>query len=220
MANSFHSKPLSTLHLAWAAGFLEGEGSFSSCVTAAQVQKEPIERLAAMFGGRITRRTTKGHGTQPIWVWALPNRRSIEIMMTLYVLMSPRRRQQIETALARWKTQKRILRPHGSSVCGKGHELTDENVYITSAGHRKCRVCALGVKKEMRQRGHLGIAPRKRANWEPARGEENVSAKLSNQEVADIRQRISSGEMQAAIAREYGVTPTLISLIKLGKHRK
>lgn len=225
MANSFHSKPVSALHLSWAAGFIEGEGSFSSagkesaCVTAAQVQKEPIDRLQALFGGRVVQRYTKGHSSKPIWVWSLPARRSIEVMMTLYVLMSPRRQAQIRAALDMWKSQKRILRPHGSSVCGNGHDLTADNVYITSAGHRKCRACALGVKKEMRRRGHLGIAPRKRENWEPARGEQNASAKLSDSEVIDIRAAITSGVRQVDLARKYGVTPALISLIKRGKHR-
>jgi hypothetical protein len=225
VAASFHTRPISTLHLAWAAGFIEGEGSFSvsgrksACVTAAQVQREPIERLQALFGGRVVQRCTKGHSSKPIWVWTLPSRRSIEVMMTLYVLMSPRRQEQIEAALAMWKSQSRILRPHGSNICGNGHELTDDNVYITAAGHKKCRSCALGVKKEMRKRGCLGIAPKKRENWEPARGEQNSSAKLSDQEVIDIRAAIAGGTRQVDLARKYGVTPTLISMIKKGEHR-
>lgn len=59
MLTLFSSKPVSTLQLAWAAGFIEGEGSFSNTVTAAQVQKEPIERLHALFGGRIYQRQNK-----------------------------------------------------------------------------------------------------------------------------------------------------------------
>lgn len=48
--------------LAWAAGFLEGEGSF--CIRsngrwflgAGQVDREPLERLQALFGGNIYKR--------------------------------------------------------------------------------------------------------------------------------------------------------------------
>ena len=47
--------------LYWAAGFLEGEGGFGMygpknawSVQAAQVQKEPLERLKSLFGGSIT----------------------------------------------------------------------------------------------------------------------------------------------------------------------
>ena len=104
-------------------------------------------------------------------------------------------------------------------TCGNGHDLTDENVYLTSAGHRKCRSCALGVKAEMRKRGHLGIVPRKRTNWQVPKGERNASAKLSDREVVEIRAKIAAGAVQSHIAREYGVTPALISLIKLGRHR-
>ncbi len=47
---------LRALH--WAAGFLALEESFGNeraqvCVKAAQVQREPLERLLALFGGKI-----------------------------------------------------------------------------------------------------------------------------------------------------------------------
>lgn len=55
---------ISLVQLGWAAGFLEGEGSFtnggSPCVSAGQVQREPLERLSALFGGRISQRAPKG----------------------------------------------------------------------------------------------------------------------------------------------------------------
>lgn len=224
MANSFHSKPISTLHLAWAAGFIEGEGSFSSvrkgsaCVTAAQVQKEPIERLHALFGGRVTQRVTKGHSTKPIWVWALPARRSIEVMMTLYVLMSPRRQEQILIALNMWKAQKRILRSHNSTHCGNGHELTVDNTYLTNSGHKKCRQCRLASKRALRKRLALGIIPVRRTG-RYQKGELNRTAKLRDSEVLEIKSLLKLGTPQVRIAAQYGVTPTLISMIKLGKHR-
>ena len=98
--------------LFWAAGFLEGEGSFSKgplggpCVSAGQVQKEPLERLEKMFGGSIVQRQTKGFSLKPIWIWSLRAHRSIQVMMTLYTLMSPRRKGQIEIVLNAWKWQK------------------------------------------------------------------------------------------------------------------
>src|SRR3990167_4926258 len=51
------SPSMKDLH--WAAGFIEGEGSFmkhgnSVTVCAAQVQLEPLERLQQFFGGRLT----------------------------------------------------------------------------------------------------------------------------------------------------------------------
>src|SRR5690349_1350424 len=56
--------------LAWAAGFLEGEGSFqrtgrpgkagSMLVSAPQVNAEPLMRLQTILGGRVGLRSRKG----------------------------------------------------------------------------------------------------------------------------------------------------------------
>lgn len=148
---------VSSIQLAWAAGFMEGEGSFSNSakssakVSAAQVQREPLERLQNIFGGKIRSRNTRGFSNNSIWVWALPARRSVEVMMTLYVLMSPRRKQQIETTLNHWKAHKRILRPHGSDTCGRGHALTTDNVYMNGR-HRQCKECKRITKRISRDR--------------------------------------------------------------------
>lgn len=49
-----------------------------------------------------------------------------------------------------------------------------------------------------------------------ARGEKNGQAKLSPVDVATIRSRIAAGDVQRAIARDYGVTFQLISEIGRG----
>ncbi len=155
MADSFHSKPISTLHLAWAAGFMEGEGSFvtqsnSPKVSAAQVQREPLDRLRAMFGGTITSRYTNGFSDKQIWVWSIKARRSAEVMMTLYVLMSPRRQDQIANSLSKWKNA-RTLKPHFSDICIRGHKLTSDNVYRAN-GYTRCKTCQLAAKKRYREK--------------------------------------------------------------------
>lgn len=63
------------LELAWAAGFIDGEGCFTLIkqkdmadeyrrphVTAVQVRREPIDKLAEMFGGSVT-------WTGAAWQW-------------------------------------------------------------------------------------------------------------------------------------------------------
>lgn len=144
----------SSIDLAWAAGFLEGEGSFgnSGCpaVTAAQVQKEPIDRLTALFGGSVKLRTTKGFSTKPIWVWRVNTHRSVEVMMTLYVLMSPKRKGEIERALTLWKTS-RLMKRRGSGLCGRGHLLSGYNAFRVN-GYIKCRTCKNDVRREWRAR--------------------------------------------------------------------
>jgi hypothetical protein len=94
-----------TADLHWAAGFLEGEGFFGKAssgkghrVVARQVQREPLERLLAFFGGSICL-VKPASMKRPIYDWTTSGARARGIMMTLFVLMSPRRKQQIRDAL-------------------------------------------------------------------------------------------------------------------------
>lgn len=93
--------------LFWAAGFIEGEGSFpltrdlarkhqSSRVMATQNEREPLERLVALFGGGICHVSWKlGTG----WQWHTYGSRARGIAMTLFPLMSIRRKGQIRKML-------------------------------------------------------------------------------------------------------------------------
>jgi hypothetical protein len=101
---------LSELH--WAAGFMEGEGSFGFyrnakgprlMMSCAQVCQEPIERLKALFGGN-SRLQEMAAPRQAIWKWQVYGVRAAAGMMTLYSLMAPRRKGQIEQALEGWRT--------------------------------------------------------------------------------------------------------------------
>jgi hypothetical protein len=88
----------STRDIAWAAGIFEGEGSVSSarsCILAIE-QKDPwiLWRLKALFGGNVYRRSTK-----EIWGWQVSGARARGFMMTIFVFLSPRRKEQIKTVL-------------------------------------------------------------------------------------------------------------------------
>lgn len=79
------------LDLAWAAGFLDGEGCFTLSkqsgpthpsqralhVSASQTRREPLDKLQGLFGGKVkehSRTTEKG---TVIWVWILGQRSSV-----------------------------------------------------------------------------------------------------------------------------------------------
>ena len=89
--------------IAWAAGFIEGEGHFRSRsqVTAVQVDVEPLNRLVALFGGSIVPHTRAGnkHGWQASWTWRASGARARGIALTLYPLLSARRQTQIRGML-------------------------------------------------------------------------------------------------------------------------
>jgi hypothetical protein len=88
--------------LAWAAGFLEGEGTFhhtknSQVVKAPQKQREPLEKLQAIFGGSI--RLLRFGDNPNIFLWSVSGTRARGVMTTLFVFMSPARKEQIRAAL-------------------------------------------------------------------------------------------------------------------------
>lgn len=90
--------------LHWAAGFLEGDGSFqpnrnSGMVSAAQVNREPLTKLQKMFGGSIKKTIRRNLNHSNFHVWQVSGPRARGVMMTLYILMSGRRQSQIDVAL-------------------------------------------------------------------------------------------------------------------------
>ena len=90
----------SNIIIAWAAGIIEGEGSFyrhkgSQTVSASQKELDVLFRLQEIFGGNITR-APKG-----IHQWKANGARARGIMMTIYLFMTHRRKIQIRKALGR-----------------------------------------------------------------------------------------------------------------------
>ncbi|MGH9428947.1 MAG: hypothetical protein ACRD2L_21900 [Terriglobia bacterium] len=117
------AKQVTPRQLEWAAGFLEGEGNFSTNsksprVVANQVQKEPLVRLQAMFGGSL-RPVKPVKGRQPQWVWVLYSSSAVGVMMTLYSLMSPLRKDQIRKVLETWRASPR--KPYRSHLRRAGY---------------------------------------------------------------------------------------------------
>jgi hypothetical protein len=100
--------------IAWMAGLLEGEGSFTSrnpkskgriypypAIVVRMTDQEPIQRIANLFGTRISRRKDLPSG-KPLYQATACSAKAAGWMMTLWVEMSPRRRQQIKNSLTAW----------------------------------------------------------------------------------------------------------------------
>lgn len=93
---------ISSRDLGWCAGFLEGEGSFtrgtkgqSLSIRAGQKTREPLDKLQSLLGGRIR----KAHSQNGIYRWTICGARARGVAMTLYSLMSERRKKQIKEGL-------------------------------------------------------------------------------------------------------------------------
>lgn len=85
--------------LGWAAGFLEGEGSFTQSrgarVSASQVNPEPLDYLLRLFGGRISPRYSGRPQDSPYGMWYVTGARARGVVLTLYALMSKKRQAQM-----------------------------------------------------------------------------------------------------------------------------
>ena len=136
---------VNTLDLHWASGFLEAEGSFHFSkqkhlhVAASQVQTEPLKRLKRIFGGNIynhQKARTPNH--RDTLQWMAVGSRAAGVCMTLYSLMSEKRKGQIKEALEGWKSTG--IKPQHWTHCKHGHEFTEASIYMWR-GKRNCRIC-------------------------------------------------------------------------------
>ena len=103
--------------IGWIAGFLEGEGYFHTVgrldntprVEATQVDIGPIDRLYDRFGGKMWLEARGGEigrfrgNRQPLWRWYAYPSVSVQIMMTIWPLVSTKRRIEIEKCLEAWR---------------------------------------------------------------------------------------------------------------------
>lgn len=146
------------VNIAWAAGFIEGEGSFAfrrkknsltgtAAISAVQKQRAPLDRLVLYFGGNIyVRRNRTAFGDSPISVWEITGPKAIALMMTLYAHMSPWRRVQIQKAITHWRSLPgRGVHHREKTHCPKGHPYDQFMERLRKNGertvHRKCRAC-------------------------------------------------------------------------------
>ena len=122
--------PITSIEIGWVAGFLEGEGCFRSegsagktpRIDATQVEYSPIARLIDLFGGHSWLEERQKPFHQPAYKWYLRGPMSIQVMMTIYPLMSPKRKKEIERCIKNWRDAKgRSLPPR--TTCNNGHDL-------------------------------------------------------------------------------------------------
>jgi len=127
---------VTTVDLAWAAGFLEGEGSFrfsqrdtgrphgTPTVTAAQKDPESLKRLHTLFSGnvptpyiaRVNRKECR------VYQWRIYGERAVGVMYALYPWMSGYRKAQIRAAISGWRGAPGQNKPR--LKCRRGHDTS------------------------------------------------------------------------------------------------
>lgn len=134
-----------TADIHWAAGFIDGEGSFckhGATVGVSAVQKDEwhVRKLESVFGGAVA--LYKRNNGESYWRWAMYGSNAAGIMMTLYALMSPRRQGRIAELLNWWKAKGlRGSFNRSKTHCPRGHEYSGENLIVKKHGGRDCRIC-------------------------------------------------------------------------------
>jgi hypothetical protein len=143
------------IRLAWVAGFIEGEGSFSfnknagTQLNVSQVQRAPLDWLQSMFPGRC-RLEPRKEPRQAIWRWSLNGRHAIGLMMALYPFMSPKRRAQIKRALDGWRAQPTA--PRYWTACPRGHSNFRMGLARSGRPTRFCRDCCIAAVRAWQKR--------------------------------------------------------------------
>ena len=98
--------------MGWAAGFLEGEGYFgmntgSPLITAFQLDQEPLRYLKDIFKLGTLRGPYKTALGKPVYCYKVCGICAVQIMLTIFSLMSLRRKEKIKNIIEKWKMGKR-----------------------------------------------------------------------------------------------------------------
>lgn len=146
--------------LAWAAGIFEGEGCFRFtgkrgggahiCMTDLDV----LERFAAIVGFGSLRSDAKSRGPSRklLHYWYVQNKRDVLLLIEMFwPWLGQRRQKRARELVERLKDCHGIA---GATHCRRGHEINEENTYISIAGKRQCRVCRREQRRAQRREGN------------------------------------------------------------------
>jgi hypothetical protein len=117
--------------LLWLAGYLEGEGSFTSPtpsapnrprIQVAATDEDVIQRIAAIWGVSYWRSPeTRNPAWKPYYRVQVRGRRAVDLMRELRPLMGIRRQQQIDRALEDWSPRANRIPRDKLNEMGRRH---------------------------------------------------------------------------------------------------
>lgn len=218
-------------NLHWAAGFLDGDGCFSSSkndirIQGIQGELAPLQKLQSLWGGTIY--PTKRGVNKPIHTWHLNGSYAAALMMTLYPLMSPGRQAQMHATLGRWRERGAVSGElhAGATVSdadalvamrhvwqGRSLELVAESIGVT---RHALSLWMRGVKRPylVEQLQQEGLPCKWRYN-----GGRRVPHQVADDVALDALRRVMSGEPKGCVARELDIKPILLTEWLSGKNR-
>jgi len=167
--------------LAWAAGFIDGEGCFS--INRNKGHKRPLLTVSQAIsdGEEIAEVLLRLQATLPvksaIYDKRYPSPRwrqrhtltigGYENVKTCYELLRPWlctvKRKQAERVLAEYETQKAESTARRKMFCRNGHPRTDKDTYWYQGKHPQCLVCRRELHARKKGGGVNGEGERKAA---------------------------------------------------------
>lgn len=140
----------------WLAGLYEGEGCFQ-CDTSPRMQLKMTDEDTVVKARGLIKKDAKiavrqhTNGNKTSYIFYNQGINAISWMMTLYPLMSRRRKEKIREIISKWKNLEK--RSKGADYCINGHSLIDESNYTLVSNDnggfsKKCRICYNNYRKE------------------------------------------------------------------------
>lgn len=140
--------------LAWAAGFVDGEGCFHlqnkryPILTVTQTELTSLERLQSLFGGRVRSVNRKKNSTKDLWVWTI---HGYELVQAAASMMWP------------WLTVKRAQSRHVLLTARALPPKSKRSDTCRWAGcEKRCTLatyCIEHQEERARERGHICVIP-------------------------------------------------------------
>jgi hypothetical protein len=163
---------MNTHELAWAAGFVDGEGHFAFlrgrrrtikegrrtikniALNITQKDRAPLVRFAKAVGvGRVSGRYGNGSG-RLYWRYSVTTFQGVQAATAkLWNWLGVRKRRQARKVIVGYVRTPRAKRgPLPSAYCKMGHKRTARTTYVRSNGKRQCRICANSADVQRRNR--------------------------------------------------------------------
>lgn len=132
----------------WLAGFIEGEGCFqfhkknhAPYITISQKDPQCLYDIKNIFGGSI--HSYRDREENIYYKWTASTRLASGLMLTLYSLLSDRRKEKIKECITQWKNVPTVghYKRNKLLICHLGHDLTNDNNIYLWRGKRRCKRC-------------------------------------------------------------------------------
>ncbi|HEY5868696.1 MAG TPA: hypothetical protein VI542_24575 [Candidatus Tectomicrobia bacterium] len=223
---------VSMIDIAWASGFVEGEGYFSfnhsyPAIVIRQCNVECLEKLQSLFDGRISSCQMSSLGRQPVFEWVLGGQKGIALTMSIYPLLSAKRQEQARKIIDGWKklrgthgeTHIKVIVHDKEALEGLRRVFRGESV-VKVAEDIGTDYTTLSHWLFGRWRPELLDRIKKEGSFKAGIVKErHALPRLSKEQLLIALRRVRAGETATSVAENMDMKRSTLSLIVSGKNR-